>query len=215
MNLPSKLILSALGLAVIFDALLYKSEPGINILMLELIVLVTFYWFARKTGHYFSSDAVIAAVFAVLFAAVFAVWTSDIGLILSFFGLLVSNTALVFAIWGHSLNYSHPFQVIFDFIVYSTKLVGSRFAILTQLSFSQSKKRRNAILRGLIIALPVVIIFGALFLSSDLILQEKTQAFFDKIAETFDYWSIIPHVFTARDLRHEHAHGNIGGASCQ
>lgn len=195
MQLPAKIVLTALGMGILFDALLYHVfYPGINVLLLEIIFLTVLYLYAHKTKIDINTDAHIATVFAVLFAITFAIWTSNIGMILAFFGFVISNVILIFSFAGHSLKYQHPFQFVLDSIVHPLKLIALRFDILANLSFTTTKKRNAALLRGIIIAIPVVLIFGALFLRSDLVLQYKTDGFITWLSDQLNVLNVIPNV---------------------
>lgn len=190
-----KVTICALVLGVIFDALLYHSyEMGLNILLMQLAVLVVFYGMMHHAKLTITKQTVIASIFALLFAGTFVIWTSTIGLTLSMLGLFGANTFLVLFAWGHHGIFYHPLSIAVDTLRYSVQTFISRFAIISDIRLPKTGERGSAIARGALIAIPILIIFFLLFLSSDLMLQNKTQAMQIWLESILGPFNLIAHL---------------------
>ncbi|HAL49963.1 MAG: hypothetical protein UU46_C0041G0002 [Candidatus Uhrbacteria bacterium GW2011_GWD1_41_16] len=190
-----KVTLCALVLGVIFDAMLYNSyEMGLNILLMQLAVLAVFYGMMHHAKLTISKQTVIASIFALLFAGTFVIWTSTIGLTLCTLGLLGANTFLVLFAWGHHGIFYHPLSIVADTMRYGIQTLITRFGIISDIRLPKTGERGSAIARGTLIAIPILIIFFLLFLSSDLMLQNKTQAIQTWLENIFGPFNLVAHM---------------------
>jgi hypothetical protein len=160
---------------------------------MQIAVLAVIYTLMRHTKLAISKQTTIAGIFAVLFAGTFAIWTSDIGLSLSAVGLLASNGFLVLFTWGHHGIFHHPFFIIIDSVKYGIETLLTRLWIFGDISFPKTNEKGSAIVRGAVVAIPILIIFFLLFLSSDIMLQEKTSGLQTWFSNTFGEYNLIIH----------------------
>ena len=173
-HLPWKLLFGALMLAILLDVLFYNvGQPGINMIIMQAAVVAMFFVFAKCKKVKILPGAWISGFFTLLFAGTFAIWTSDVGLSLSALGLFVSNLALGLYLLGHHGKFHHPINAIFDTLRYSVETYLGRLTIVKELTIPKTKLKNPSVARGIGIAIPVVLIFGALLLSSDLLLQHQ------------------------------------------
>ncbi|MBU4315405.1 DUF4173 domain-containing protein, partial [Patescibacteria group bacterium] len=190
-----KVTLCALVLGVIFDALVYKTnEMGLNILLMQIAVLAVFFGLMYHAKLTITKQTIIAGAFAFLFAGTFVIWTSTIGLTLSMLGLLGANTFLVLFAWGHHGIFYHPLSIAVDTLRYGMQTLLTRFGIISDIRIPKTGEHGSAIARGAIITIPILIIFFLLFLSSDLMLQNKTQAVQVWLESIFGPFNLIAHV---------------------
>lgn len=166
-----------LGFAILFST---AKNLGMNVLLFQLLLVGIAYWLSQQTAKPFSRNTWIVAAFALAFSATFAIWTSAYGLGLSMFGLIVSNLLFALFLLGHHGKFPHPIHIIIDTLHYIALRTLSRFDILWHIQIPQFSRNTNAIVRGIIIALPILVIFSALFFSADEILRELfVQKFID------------------------------------
>ncbi len=132
---------------------------------------------ATYLDHHVAARSVISALFSLLFAFTFVIWTSDIGLSLSALGLVVSNALFALYLMGHHGKFHHPVSMAFETSRRYIETLITRVEILGHLKLPRVSTRNNAVVRGVLISIPVVVIFGSLFLASDLVLQQRVSNF--------------------------------------
>lgn len=194
-HLPWKILGSALLLAVIFDLLFFKVDGvGINILLMELAVIGVTAGLAYHVKHKIPRRAWIAAGFALAYAFTFVVWTSEIGLTLSGFGLFAANVFFILFLFGHEGKWHHPLGILGDTVTSAAETFFTRFTILAHLKLPAVSDRKTSVVRGVLVAIPILIIFFALFLGSDLILQDKATDFTNWLDDLLAANNIIQHL---------------------
>lgn len=181
---PWRLVLVSLALAVWFDVLFFKSYGlGLNVFLFELTMLITLLWLTqRRPGIHLENRHWISASFALAFSATFFIWTSPIGLTLSGIGLIIANIALLLSLFAQEMNHRHPLQWIRHTCVRCSDAVRG-LSILSQCRFPKTTERSNAVIRGLLVALPILVVFALLFIGSDLILQRNSFVMVERLFE--------------------------------
>ncbi|MDP2631972.1 MAG: DUF4173 domain-containing protein [Candidatus Uhrbacteria bacterium] len=193
-HLPWKLLLAALILGVLFDILIYDIPGvGINILLMQIIFIGATAGIASYLKQCIPTRAWVAAGYALAFAFTFAIWTSSIGLTLSGIGFFVANLFFILNVFGHHGRFRHPLHIISTGFLHIVGDTLARLSILSHLKIPGVNQKRSSALKGMVIAVPVVLIFLALFLSSDLLLQEQTNVLTDWIADFLRSGQIIGH----------------------
>ncbi|MFA6132084.1 MAG: DUF4153 domain-containing protein [Patescibacteria group bacterium] len=191
-----RIALFALFLGVVFDTLLYQAYvPGINIFLLQIAVCAVLYFLIRPTDVKLTKQILVAGIFSLLFAGTFAIWTSPIGLALSVIGLVCANALLILFVWGHHGIFQHPFSIIGDTLRYSIEVFLTHVNIFGDIRLPKMGTKGSAIVRGCLVALPILIIFSLLFVSSDLMLQIKTQNIQIWLSNVFGPYNIVAHLF--------------------
>ncbi|MFH1632070.1 MAG: DUF4173 domain-containing protein, partial [bacterium] len=195
-HLPWKLLAAAIALGIIFDILFYSvDELGINLFIMELIFLAISIGFALHLRIRLPAYSWVSGSYALAFAATFAVWTSSISLTLSGLGFLTANVLFALSVFGHHSKFRHPLQIISASFQHGFGDVLSRFSILGNIKIPGIKSTSRPIVRGVAIAVPIIIIFMALFVSSDLILQQSTSGIINWIEGLVESGDFIGHIF--------------------
>src|SRR3989338_739621 len=177
---PWKLVFAAIVLAIWFDFLFYKAIGiGLNVFLFELAILAILFLFPHKKKGDIALQEWVLGGFGIAFSATFAIWTSSIGLRLSMLGLLTTNVFLLLSLFEEQLEHRHPFQFIPRSLVrFGDALRGLN--IVARLRVQKVSDKTSVILRGVLIALPIVAIFAFLFIASDQILSLHTETFFNR-----------------------------------
>lgn len=192
---PWVLLGSGLLLGLIFDGLFYKiDQPGINVLLFQLSILAVSLGLAYYHKLKIPRGALVAATFAILYAFSFSVWTSDIGMTLSALGLLTANFFFAVYLLGHHGKFRHPLETAGEAVVRAVEIFFTRLSIFGHLAIPNLSPKKSAVARGVLIAIPILLIFFALFLGSDLLLQEKTHGFFDKLHDFLTSTELVGHL---------------------
>ncbi len=195
MKLPLKIALIGLGLGLLFDQLFYGADDlGINILIAEALFIGGSYLAARLGGHVLPKRAHLAAGFALAFASTFAFWTSDYGLTVAFLGFLVSNLLFVIFAIGHEAHFHHPLEVFFTGTFDLGMRLMSRLNIISHLKPEKVTFRQSSVVRGLIILVPILLVFIAIFAGADAAFAWYVNRFFDWLQSFTDLPRLIQHL---------------------
>ena len=190
---PWKLLLISLALAVWFDVLFYKSfDLGLNVFLFELAILVVLFGLAHQRMGPVKSAEWIVASFALMFSFTFAIWTSSIGLTLSGMGLLTANILLILLLFKEEIEHRHPLQYVHRTLVRCGDSIRG-LSILSKCRIPHMTDKSHAVVRGLVVALPLLVIFALLFVGSDLILQRYSAETLQQIARFFSAGDLTEH----------------------
>ena len=195
-HLPWKILFSAIAIGLAVDILFFKAEDlGINVLLMQLVILGISLLLARHVDKKITLRGWVAAGFALAFASTLAIWTSQLGTIISVFGLLFANFFWILFLLGHSGHIHHPFQVVLEAVEKGAESIFTRLSILGHLKIPGIGRRQSSALRGVLIAIPILLIFLLLFIASDLILQKHTKSFFESLNNMLESGNIVAHFF--------------------
>lgn len=192
-HLPWKLLGAAALLGLAFDILFFDvHQVGINVFLMQIIVLGVIAILAKTQKVAIKTHTWIAGIYAVLFSLTFAIWTNEISLTMAGIGLFFANSYLFITLFGHHGRFHHPFFLLRDWLKHLLAPAFNRLTILSHLKMP-GKSLSTEVTRGILIAIPVLLIFGALFLSSDLVLQHQTNSFFEQLNKWLENGSWIGH----------------------
>lgn len=195
-HLEWKLLGAALLLAIIFDVLFYKTEGlGLNVFLMQIAILGVSIGLAKYRKHSIPAGTWVAGSFALLYSITFVIWTSAIGTAMSFLGLIVSNIIFASYLLGHHGKFHHPLHAIADGFRYTAETFFTKISILGRLKFHSLSIRNSSVVRGILITIPIVLMFLALFLGSDLILQQRAQGITHWLDTFLSSGDVIAHVF--------------------
>ncbi|MBI4437489.1 DUF4173 domain-containing protein [Candidatus Uhrbacteria bacterium] len=195
MTTPAKVFLSALGLGIAFDYFFFDlSRVGVNLPVAEILFLTVSLLLARWTGHVLPVRAWVAAGFAVAFSAVFAVWTGSLGLTVTFFGCLISNLLFIVFALGHRGDWRHPFEILSAGTLELGWKLFSRLSIVRELRIKRLASRESALIKGLVVLIPILLIFIALFASADLLFRVFSDEVFMRFNIIFEPDAWLGHV---------------------
>jgi hypothetical protein len=186
-HLPWKLLSAAALLGLAFDILFFDiHQVGINVLLMQALFLGVTFGLAKWQKRKIELQTWLAAIYATVFSLIFAIWTNEISLTMAGLGLFIANSYFLITLFGHHGKFHHPLHILRDGATKVLAPIAGRLNILTRLRFPGKGKSNTEVTRGIIIALPILAIFAALFLGSDLVLQHQTSSFFDNLNEWLD-----------------------------
>ncbi len=189
---PNRFWWTVIALGWAFDFLFWKQAPGINFALYVLLCLVTGYLLLRSEGNQPARSVWVLLPFIVFLVVITFIRLEPLTVFLSVsltLGLM-GVTAVSFS-GGRWLQYG-----ILDYLIGYLRLAGSMFA--RPIMFNAELKREQAesierggateargasrawsIVRGVLIALPVVAIFAALLSSADMVFSQRLEAFIE------------------------------------
>jgi len=181
---PNKLWIIVIALGWAFDFLFWKKPPGVNFAIFAMLCLIASFYLLLSDGLRPNRTTLILLPLFGFFAAVTFIRAEPMTSFLAYtFTLFVMTILAITYLGGRWIQYT-----IADYIGKSVALVGSiiarplNFSIETRKSQSEagmgpSKYNVWPILRGMIIALPIVAVFAALLSSADVVFGQRLGDF--------------------------------------
>lgn len=195
------IILTSLGLGLLFNFLFFEKQPGISVFIFSGILLAAVYWFAKKEQLKTKKTLWIGSLI-LFFALMPTVRANDfltflnvcavLGLLLILANELVGMPAFLMKFKDYAvLLVMVPFRMLARAL--------SSLSLFSQIH--SNVKNRDVwvrILKGLIMAIPVLIIFGLLFQSADLAFAKFLDGFINiSISEhSIQYLALLLFAFT-------------------
>ena len=181
---PNLLWITAILLGWLFDFLFWQKSVGINFAIYVLLCLSGGFIVLRMDKHYPALRTLCLVPFILFFAGITFIRSEPMTLFLSFVGALFLMGILTMTFHGGRwLSYN-----LADYVSGLLKLAGSMIA--QPVTFSAEVKREQIegkvgtkkynpwpILRGIVIALPILAIFAALLASADVIFNNQLDLF--------------------------------------
>lgn len=194
-HFPWIIVFCALFIGISFNALLrVNGAPGLNVFIAQTLLLGTVALLATRFKIELTRQAWVTGIFALLFSLTFAIWTSGIGLALSAIGLFGSNTLFILSIFGHHGRFHHPFHYMLDTATHIFTPIMKGPVALQHVRIPFLSPKYASVIRGILISIPVLLVFALLFLSSDIILQEQTRTLTNNIVDLFEDTNIVSHL---------------------
>ena len=195
---PNRLLVLALLLGWIFDFLFWKHPAGINFAIFSALCLLCGFYFLVSEEYRPSRNSLWLLIPFAFFVVITFLRQEPLTLFLAYLFTIfsigvITNTYL----GGRWFQYS-----LMDYVNKFFHLIGSMltrqnrfFSHTWKEQQASSKIRRKipfaAVLRGLLIALPIVVFFASLLASADAIFNQKIADFFN----LFDSGKIIEYAF--------------------
>lgn len=196
LRLSYVLFIAALTLALATDVLFYSTDNlGVNMLFIELLFLGVTMWLAKSQRVAVTRPAKVAAGFALAFAATFAIWTSSWSLTMCFIGFLVANTLYAVFIVGEAAHFRHPLDVIGHLIVTPIKHAVFAMPFVRTLMPEKATPRTRSIVKAIIIALPILLVFALIFAAADAVFRSLVLDALDALAKWVDIGNTLGHGF--------------------
>jgi len=181
--------LAALLIAWAVDFLFYRKSVGLSFLLWNVLLLAGTLFLARSEKVRVPPLSILLAAFILLLAAVPFLRRESFTVSISIFLTIV--LLIVLAATLHSGNW--PFYRVWDYLAAGFWLVIASFSRPFSLNRSRSGQAEDApaagrrtfwknaapVLRGLLIALPIVALLAALLASADLIFAQRLESFLD------------------------------------
>lgn len=194
---PNRFWWTVFALGFAFDFLFWEKGPGINIAIYVLLCLVAGILLLRADGHRPARNAVLLLPLIAVFAVITFLRREPMTTFLSaaMILFLMGVFAMTF-LKGRWPNYS-----LLDYLNGFLRLAGS--VIARPLGFSSEVKREQAegeerrasrvwpVVRGILIALPIVAIFASLLASADVVFNQRL----DDFIELFNLENLPEYIF--------------------
>lgn len=169
-----------LGLSLIFGliayVLFYDHIPGISVFLGTICLLLVLY-IGRDTGRKVTWYAYLLSFFMLWLAGSTALLAAPELLVLNILGLLVLTLVLAVELGPDPVSSWNLKNYIFTIPKIPFQILGFALKNIRQLTISKASHnpkaiKRQAIVRGLLLALPLVVIFSLLFRSANPIFDE-------------------------------------------
>jgi hypothetical protein len=205
------LVLAATVIAVLCDTLLQGVSWGVNIGILTVIVAGLIAWLSKRTPLQLTDSGQKFGALAIVFALLFSVRDSNalkiangLALVLCWGGMLLPLTVgrLKEAYLGNLLlgSIRQLFGLPKEVFDLGRKTVAERKEV------TGNSQRGKSILRGLLIAVPLLLVFGGLFASADAIFRSRAASLLsiDLDAESLNghFWTLLFGFMMAGGLLH-------------
>ena len=165
---------AALVIGLLGDVLLRVTPWGLNVLLFNLAFIGAFLWLVRRSGRKRLDASTIALLAAQLFFSAMFVWRDAIELrVADSFAILAVLSVLFLPRLQIAAKAAGVLQYLISFVWASLSSVfGPVLLLASDIGWSELPRdgwRRHtiAVVRGLLIALPLVLVFGALFVAAD------------------------------------------------
>jgi len=195
---PNKLWILVIALGWLFDFLFWKQAPGINFAVFAALCLAGTFYMLLGDGLRPNRNSLLLLPLFGFFAVVTFVRAEPMTAFLAYTFTLFAMTVLaVTYLGGRWIHYAVP-----DYLARFLNLLGSMIA--RPISFSNDFRKAQAeagitpqkrniwpIVRGIVIALPIVAIFASLLASADVIFSQKLADF----VELFNLEKLPEYIF--------------------
>ncbi|MBK7450017.1 MAG: DUF4173 domain-containing protein [Anaerolineales bacterium] len=183
---PNKLWIIVLVLGWLFDFLFWENAPGVNFAIFWTACLIAGFYLLLSNGHRPHPATLLLLPLFGFFAAVTFIRSEPMTTFLAYtFTMFTLTIFTVTYLGGRWMRYT-----LADYVSKSFSLVGSllirpiTFAAearktQTEAGVQPSKYNFMPILRGLVIAIPIVMIFASLLASADVVFNQRLEDLVD------------------------------------
>jgi hypothetical protein len=181
-NNPNKLWIVVFALGWLFDFLFWKMKPGINFAIFATACLVVAFYILLSDGLRPNRTSLILLPLFGFFAAVTFIRAEPMTTFLAYtFTLLTMTLLAVTYLGGRWIQYT-----LTDYLGKSLQLFGSMvgrpITFMTEIRKKQAEagiqpSKRNIwpVVRGIVIALPIIAIFASLLASADVVFGQRLE----------------------------------------
>ena len=193
-------LLAATLLGIAGDALLRAPALGINLALWVGAALAATIWIAHTRGRVFGNGSWLLVVPILFFAGVFAWRTAGVLLAFNMLAMLSAFGVLAFALsgWPARLRRASVGEMIVGAMSLAVSgAFGGAMLVVSDHALSDGGARPRwrgtvAVARGVLIALPLLLVFGALLSSADPRFAQFLETFID-----IDFGETISHIALA------------------
>lgn len=197
-NNPNKLWIFVLALGWLFDFLFWKHTPGINFAIFWTACLIAGFYLLLSNGHRPHRTTLWLLPLFGFFAAVTFIRSEPMTTFLAYtFTMFTLTIFTVTYLGGRWIQYT-----LADYVGKLFSLVGS--ILIRPITFTADARKVQAeagaqpakynfmpILRGLVIAIPIVMIFASLLASADVVFNQRLEDF----VEVFKLENLPEYIF--------------------
>ena len=179
---PNKLWIFVFALGWLFDFLFWKMKPGVNFAIFATVCLIAAFYFLLSDGLRPNRTSLILIAPFGIFAAVTFIRAEPMTTFLAYtFTLLAMTLLAVTYLGGRWVSYT-----LTDYLGKSLQLFGSMIGrpitFMTAIRKEQAEagiqpSKRNIwpVVRGIVIALPIIAIFATLLSSADVVFGQRLE----------------------------------------
>ncbi|MDP1713673.1 MAG: DUF4173 domain-containing protein [Anaerolineales bacterium] len=179
---PNKLWILVFALGWLFDFLFWKQSPGVNFAIFAMACLIAAFYLLLSAGLRPHRASLSLLPLFGIFAAVTFIRAEPMTAFLAYTFTLLAMTLLAFTYLGGRW-YSYTLA---DYVTKSLQLVGSMLTRpitfmndvrkgQTEAGIQPSRRNIWPVVRGIVIALPVIAIFASLLASADVIFGQRLE----------------------------------------
>lgn len=178
------LIGAASAIVLLYNLFLYQTNPGFGTALFFLLLNI-FFFLSRSLGNGNLTFALVNSALAVVFAVLFAWRGSEVNQLTNFFSAsFLSLTALYLYKLPERFSLTVP-----SYLILPIKTIKGCFEAISrffkQETLSPEKVNRNinpSLIRGALIALPLLLVFFFLFMGADPIFGKLASGFLENIS---------------------------------
>lgn len=194
----SVLILASFALAIVVDAFLRGASWGINVGLLACVLVGSISLLGRFTSLKLTGTGKRFAVLMVVFALLFGLRDSNALKIANGIALALCLGAAILPASERSLREAGIGRLLLDTVGQVASLPAAFLALghtaqAEKVWSSEASGRGKAVMRGLLLTGPLLLVFGALFASADAVFRAKLQGLF---RFDFDFDVLNAHLWT-------------------
>ena len=181
-RLPVMILGAALVLGVLGDLLLRRGPLGLNVLMWVVALVVALIALARACHVPFAGDGRWLLVPALLFAGAVALRASPTMQALNVAAVLLTLALAAFRLREGRIRVGHVSEYAWALIVSASSLAAGTVMLLARhmpwRSVAREGRRPAAlsVVRGLLVAVPLLAVFGGLFVAADAVFSNAVTA---------------------------------------
>lgn len=191
-------VATVVALGVAGDALLRPGPLGANVTIYLIATLAVLIFQARRAGVAFIGPARVSLAAAVFFSVLY-IWRDSGPTSVLILGVIAVSMVLAAASRiGRDPRLAYLWDYAVDAINFCMGAVLLPFVLMTETQRSiesypkPATRTVLAVLRGILIAAPMVIVFGALLVSADVLFEQFLTSVFD-----FDFETMLSHIVVA------------------
>jgi hypothetical protein len=196
---PTRLLLLVLLLGWIFDFLFWEQLVGVNFALLVVLSLIGGLYFLLSEGHKPGRNSLWLLIPLLFFAVITFVRRESLTTFLAYTSTLFSLGLFATNYLGGRWYLYRLSDYFYKFLLLIGDIIARPMGFFRQLSKTSSQSAENGksllpgLLRGLAIAVPIVLFFGSLLASADVVFNQKLDDFFDseKIYEYIQRFVLI------------------------
>ncbi len=174
---------AAAGLGILFNYLFFNHVPGISFVIYISLAFAAFFYFAKKYEINIPKEAKWFVPLILFFSAMVAFRANEV---LMVFNILVTLVLLLLFsrhVAGKKIQNSVFFDFIKTAVMVPLKMLGSAFASLARMLSAQKEfaghKKTTQVIKGLLITLPIAVIFVLLLISADAVFEKTVKNIFN------------------------------------
>lgn len=189
------MVAAALGLGIAFDILFFGKLPGISFPIYIVLILACTLAVVRLHGQTAPRTALFMVPLLLFFSSMVYVRANEM---LTFFNVVISLyllglfVALTLRPWLRAYGVVDYLRVMLDVPLLSIgKGIDTVKTWIAGRSFIAKHKQLPQVIRGVLIAVPVLLVFLALFASADLVFREYVSRLFNFQINGELFWRIV------------------------